>query len=112
MIVIRIYNTRTISVYSASEDENEEIITENSGVEAVEAVVNEKRPETPELCLTGVAMTQDTGCDKIYYQNSQIRLFKTSSVRKIQTKAILEELSSSNKIAETVQSPSGAVAYT
>ena len=33
-------------------------------------------------------------------------------VKKIQTKAVLDELSAENSIAETVQSPSGAVAYT
>jgi len=77
-----------------NELDNDQIITESSEMHVIEAVVNEERPHTPELCLTGVAMT------------------KQETVRKIQTKAILDELSSSNKIAKTVQSPSGAVAYT
>ena len=65
------------------EDQNEldnaQIITESSEMHVIEAVVNEERPHTPELCLTGVAMTkQETGqeqCQRIYYQNSRIRHF-------------------------------------
>jgi len=77
-----------------NESNNDEpIITEHSEQEAVAAVFNETRPITPELCLTGVKVTPD-------------------SVRKIQTKAILDELSASATINHTVQSPSGAVAYT
>jgi len=72
---------------------DEPIITEHSGQEVVAAVVQSPRPVTPELCLTGVKVTPD-------------------SVRKIQTKAVLDELSASATINHTVQSPSGAVAYT
>jgi len=73
------------------EEEDEPMITEHSEVETVAAIVNETRPITPELVLTGV---------------------KVDSVRKIQTKAVLAELSALPTINHTIQSPSGAVAYT
>jgi len=94
------------------EEEDEPMITEHSEVETVAAIVNETRPITPELVLTGVKVDSGFSSCRLYYQNSQIRPFTNDSVRKIQTKAVLAELSALPTINHTIQSPSGAVAYT
>ena len=67
------------------------IITEDSSSELIESVSD--RPVTPKLCLTGVAVTNE-------------------SVKKVQTQSVLDELTASNAIFDPVQTSSGAVAYT
>lgn len=77
---------------SPVDDGQAAIITEQSSSDLIESIASD-RPVTPELCLTGTAVTNE-------------------SVKKAQTQSVLDELTASNAIVNPIQTTSGAVAYT
>ena len=77
---------------SPIDDDQTAMITEQSSADLIESIASD-RPDTPELYLTGVAVTNE-------------------SAKKAQTQSVLNELTASNAIVDPIQTSSGSVAYT